>query len=178
MTSELSSPPVLSGLRQAHLSVEEGRRLLKLERKIEKAAERKAAMAKKKHGHSVQQSASFGCKTSSSHYLQGGRMPEVFPVQPTPIVLPGCQVCPVSVACFNCGELDTSGENIPRRQEQQLQNLNSILWNVTNTVMTVSMTAVSHSLSIPTSKSISSWSCFLMMLFNSSQLLHFSKQTT
>ena len=54
------------------------------ERKIEKAAkatERKAALVKKKRGHSVQQSASYGRETPSNCLLQGRRVPDVVPAQ-------------------------------------------------------------------------------------------------
>ena len=85
------------------------------ERKAEKAAERKAAIAKKKRGRSAQQSTGFGREAPSNRFPQGSRrMPEVVPVQATPVVLPGRQARSVSGACFYCGEFGHFRRNCPK----------------------------------------------------------------
>ena len=84
--------------------------------KAEKAAERKAAMAKKKGGRSVQQSASYGREAPSNRFLQGRRVPDVVPAQQSPAVFPGRQMRPVTGAgaCFFCGEFGHFRRNCPK----------------------------------------------------------------
>ena len=83
--------------------------------KAEKAAERKAAMARKKQGHSVQQSASYGREIPSNRLLQGRRVLDVVPTE-SPAVSPGRKVCPATGAgtCFFCGEFGHFRRNCPK----------------------------------------------------------------
>jgi len=97
------------------------------ERKIEKAAEQKASMAKKKRSRSVQQSASLGREVPFNHYHQSRREPEVVPVLPHHFLGAKCAKFQVQVPVSIVGSLTTLEGIVSRCQEEQLQHLNSIL---------------------------------------------------
>jgi len=86
------------------------------ERKIRKAAERKASMTKKKRSRSVQQSASLGHEVPFNRYHQSRRESEIVPVPVQSTPLPGRVVRQVSVAgaFFYCGEFGHFRRNCPK----------------------------------------------------------------